>query len=246
MTDTRNDKGSVSNLISAYRGRQNRADNLLPFFWIGIMLLVVGAGYLIYRFLLPSTPLQALNGTQTATPTETVIPSSPTVTVLAATATELQDQTGTPVPSEIVAAASVITYTVQQGDTLASIAERYGVGLPTLQALNPLVTPELLNVGDQLSIPAQGKGLATVTPMSAAPQTIVEYQVAAGDTLVAIAERYGSTIEAIVRENNLESPDEIQEGQTLKIPVEAGTSPAATPGKPSSTPEMTTTPTPES
>lgn len=245
MTDPKNDKGSVSYVISAYRRRQERAEKMLPFYWIGVMLLVVGVGYLIYRFLLPNPPLQDQNSPQPLAFTETTIESTPTATTPAPTATELQDQTETPVPSVMPAAASVITYTVQQGDTLVSIAGRFGVGLPTLAVLNPLVTPEFLNVGDQLSIPAQGDGLSTVTPTSPGLQTIIEYRVVAGDTLAAIAERFGSTIEDIVWENNLESPDQIREGQTLRIPVEAGASSTGTPGQPSPTSEMIKTPTPE-
>lgn len=242
MMEPRQDKGSVTNVISAYRRRQERAEKMLPFYWIGLMLLVVGAGYLILRFLLPASPLQALNSTQTPTPTETAVQSTPTTTTPAPTATGLQDRTGTTLPSETPAAASVITYTVQQGDTLVSIAGQFGVGLPTLAALNPLVTPEYLNVGDQISLPAQGEGLATVTPTSPGLQTILEYQVATGDTLAAIAARFESTIEAIVRENSLESPDQIREGQTLRIPVKTGASLSATPGQPNSTTGMTTTP----
>ena len=49
-------------------------------------------------------------------------------------------------------------------------------------------------------------------------QTTVENQVAAGDTLAAIATHFGSTIVSIVQENNLESPDQIREGQTKRDP----------------------------
>ncbi len=246
MTDLKNEKGSASYVISAYRRRQERAEKMLPFYWIGIVLLVAGAGYLIYRFLLPDSPLQALNSAQTPTPTETAIQSTPTATTPAPTATEPLNQTETPLPSETPSSASVITYTVQQGDTLVSIAGQFDVGLPTLVALNPLVTPEFLNVGDELSIPVQGEALFTVTPTSSGFKTIIEYRVAAGDTLAAIAARFGSTIEAIVLENNLESPDQIREGQTLRIPAEAGTSSPVVSGQPGSTYGITTTPTPES
>lgn len=243
MTDPRYDKGSAPKVISAYRRRQERVGMLLPFLWIGAMLFVVGAGYLIYRFLLPQAPLAAGEGTHTPTASETVAPGTPMATSPAPTASEPVDLAGTPVPTE--AASTIITYTIQEGDTLAGIAAWYGVGLPTIAALNPLVTPEFLNVGDQLSIPVPGESGSTVTPTSAGPQEIVEYQVQSGDTLAAIAIQFGSTIEAIVQENNLESPDQIQEGQTLRIPVESGAAPSATPGEPGSTSEITSTPSPE-
>ena len=237
MSKSRNDSGSIDVILS-YRRRQQWSERLLPFVWIGVMLLMLGIGYLVYRFRPSNTPLQALNETQTLSPT--VTQSTPLATTPAPVMIETLNQTGTPVPSAAPAATVIITYIVQEGDTLAGIGERYGVGLPTLEALNPLVTPEFLIVGDTLSIPAQGEGPTTVP----GAQTIIEYQVAAGDTLAVIAERFGSTVQAIVQENSLESPDQIQVGQTLRIPVEGGASPATTPAQPVTTPELTPTPLP--
>jgi LysM repeat protein len=242
MTENKNDKRSINEVISAYRKRQARGERLMPVVWIVVMLLVVGGGYLIYRLTMPpgEAPL-ALKTAGTPTPAETVAQNTPTATTPAPTASETPGQTEMPLASAEPAAAGVISYTVQQGDTLVGIASQFGVGLPTLSALNPLVTPEYLNVGDQLSVPAPAG--APASPTSAAPgsQRIVEYQVKAGDTLAAIAANFGSTIDAIVQENNLESPDQIFVGQTLRIPIAAGGSPAATPIPSSATPTVTAT-----
>jgi LysM repeat protein len=242
MAENENDKRSINEVISAYRKRQARGERLMPVVWIVVMLLVVGGGYLIYRLTMPpeETPL-ALQTAGTTTPAETVAQSTPTATTPAPTASETPGQTEMPLASQIPTAASVISYTVQQGDTLAGIASQFGVGLPTLSALNPLVTPEFLYVGDQLLVPAPG-GVSASPTLEPGEQTILEYQVKSGDTLAAIAANFGSTIEAIVRENNLESPDQIFVGQTLRIPVAAGASPAATPIPSSATPTVTATP----
>lgn len=56
----------------------------------------------------------------------------------------------------------VVTYTVQPNDTLAEIAKRYGVDLNTLLEMNPIADPNLLEVGQVLSIPPPG-------PMPAGP-----------------------------------------------------------------------------
>jgi|GEM_PF-1053721 len=241
MTDNENGKRSINEVISAYRKRQARGERLMPVVWIVVMLLVVGGGYLIYRLTMPpdETPL-ALQSTGKPTPAETIAQNTPTATTPAPTASETPDQTEMPLASAEPAAAGVISYTVQQGDTLAGIASQFGVGLPTLSALNPLVTPEFLIVGDQLSVPAPAGASASSTP-EPGEQTIVEYQVKSGDTLAGITASFGSTIEAIVRENNLESPDQIFVGQTLRIPVAAGASPAATPIPSSATPTVTAT-----
>ena len=47
---------------------------------------------------------------------------------------------------------------------------------------------------------------------------IPSYTVKAGDTLWAIAHRFGSTVAAIVAENHLTNPDLIYPGQVLRIP----------------------------
>lgn len=50
------------------------------------------------------------------------------------------------------------------------------------------------------------------------PVASTTYTVQAGDTLSAIARRFGTTVEAIVAANNLTDPDLIQVGQELVIP----------------------------
>ena len=54
----------------------------------------------------------------------------------------------------------------------------------------------------------------TPTP-APAPQT---YTVVEGDTLAAIAQRFGTTVEALQDANGIEDPDEIIIGQVLVIP----------------------------
>jgi LysM repeat protein len=221
------DKRSTPSMLAAYRKRQARAERILLIFWIGVMLLVLGAGYLIYRFLKPnSSPQQAITGTGTSGLTETLTPSASPATTPTPLPSQLPDQTQAPATSEILPTASIITYTVKEGETLTGIAAGFGINLPTLIALNPSITPEFLNVGDQLNLPNQGTSL-TPTPTYTGPQTTIEYRVAAGDTLAGIASRFGSSIDAIVRENSLASPDQIQEGQTLRIPVAGTPSPTA-------------------
>lgn len=52
---------------------------------------------------------------------------------------------------------------------------------------------------------------------------VITYRVAAGDTLTEIAQRYGTTVNALVSANKIKDPDLIQIGQRLTIPVNSTT-----------------------
>jgi cell wall-associated NlpC family hydrolase len=78
-----------------------------------------------------------------------------------------------PLVSLIVAASAqrTITYTVQPGDSLYTIAHKHGLRLPELLEVNNLRNPHALQVGDQIKIPVKGKaaGTAQRTAQSTAP-----------------------------------------------------------------------------
>lgn len=67
--------------------------------------------------------------------------------------------------------------------------------------------------------------LPTLAPMRAAiAAPTQDYIVKPGDTLLALATRFGTSVSAIMAENELADPDELQIGQVLKIPLSAGAS----------------------
>jgi len=83
---------------------------------------------------------------------------------------------------------------------------------------------------------------------SATPTTRdVTYKMEAGDTLLALASRFGSSVEAIMKRNNLSSPTELKIGQEIVIPTNstilATTTPTAT-ATPSATATASATPRP--
>jgi LysM repeat protein len=100
---------------------------------------------------------------------------------------------------------------VQRGDTLYSIARRFGTTYQVLAAVNGLSNPRLIYVGQRLIIP--GPGAPGPTPP---PQTV--YVVQRGDTLWSIALRFGTTPWAIAVANGLWNPNLIYLGQRLIIP----------------------------
>lgn len=76
-----------------------------------------------------------------------------------------------PLVSLIVAASAqrTITYTVQPGDSLYTIAHKHGLRLPDLLQVNHLRNPHALQVGDRIKIPLKSKATAQRTAQSAAP-----------------------------------------------------------------------------
>lgn len=98
------------------------------------------------------------------------------------------------------------TYTVQSGDTLYAIARRYGVTVDQILQSNPDITdPASIYPGQVINIPSPGGEV---------------YTVRAGDSLYAIARRYGVTVERILASNpQITNPAEIYPGQMIVIPT---------------------------
>jgi len=152
--------------------------------------------------------------TPTPSPTATVTPTP--------TATPTHTPTPTPTPQPI-------THTVKRGETLILIAEEYGTTVVAIMAANEGIDPQRLQVGQKLIIPGE-VGVPTLQPMAEA----ITYTVKAGDSLISIAEEYGTTVEAIVAANEIADPHMIRLGQELIIPL----------GSPTPTLTATSLPTP--
>ncbi len=120
--------------------------------------------------------------------------------------------------------ASVRYYTVQPGDTLGKIARAYGVSAAAISAANGIANPNVIWVGQRLVIPGAGSpasqpaGPAPAPTPKPAPAAPVVHVVQAGETLSQIAQRYGTTVAALVSANGLGSADLIRVGMRLTIP----------------------------
>jgi LysM repeat protein len=127
------------------------------------------------------------------------------------------------------------TYTVVAGDTLATIAAKYGVTQAALVQLNNLTDPNKLVLGQQLKIPA-GATAGAAAPTAAAGSSTAggtsTYVVQRGDTLGQIAQRHNTSVAELMRLNNITNPDRITVGQKLTVPGAAsrGQAPATTSG----------------
>jgi len=108
---------------------------------------------------------------------------------------------------------------VRRGETLSGIASRYGTRVSVLMNLNNLRSANRIWPGQQLHVPDGRGGGSSRSSRSAdalAPGAEVTYSVRRGDNLWSIANRYGTTVERIKRENNLRNST-LQPGQRLVL-----------------------------
>ena len=114
-------------------------------------------------------------------------------------------------------------YRVRRGDNITEIAQRFGVGVKDLLAVNHIRDRNRISVGQVLQLPG-GANTARTSPTGGASPGV--YTVRRGDTLDKISRRFGVTQDAIVALNGLRNRHQIRQGQTLFIP---GGGEAATP-----------------
>jgi murein DD-endopeptidase MepM/ murein hydrolase activator NlpD len=113
-------------------------------------------------------------------------------------------------------AGSAGTYTVRWGDTLGGVAHRFGVPLRSLLAANHLTDPNRVRQGQVLTIPSRGAP-EVVLPTRLVAYRTTAHRVAPGETLGAIAHRYGTSVRQIVARNGIRDPDRVREGTILQV-----------------------------
>lgn len=116
-------------------------------------------------------------------------------------------------------------YTVKAGDTLSTIASRYGVSVVRLKRANRL-SGDSLRIGDRLEIPTQ-------VTVAEAPKRVAQsrtHRVRSGESLYTIGKRYGVSVDRIKAANGLRR-NTIRVGQELVIPARSLGGAAASEGK---------------
>jgi membrane-bound lytic murein transglycosylase D len=100
-------------------------------------------------------------------------------------------------------------HTVASGETLGSIARKYGVTVKQLVEWNKLSNPDALKLGQKLKV--------GTTKSSSASSSSKTHTVSQGDTLGSIACKYGVTVKQLTEWNKLSNPDALKLGQKLKV-----------------------------
>ena len=106
--------------------------------------------------------------------------------------------------------ATAATITVQSGETLSDIADRYGVSTRQLMRQNGLRNADHVEAGSRLEVPGPR--------VSAGPG---RHRVQRGDTLDDIAARYRVSSRDLMLVNGLRDANHVELGQTLKLPSNA-------------------------
>jgi LysM repeat protein len=163
------------------------------------------------------TETSETEATEEAEPTLVAEPTNEP-TLPPATATEVPSPTA--LPTEVPTAAptptaepETFTYRVQQGDTLGSIAARFGTTSREIAALNNLPSSYVIKLGQNLRIPGTGPepvdAIGTIT-----------YRVRSGETLSLIALRHRTSTAAILQANaSIGSPQQLQAGALITVPI---------------------------
>lgn len=97
-------------------------------------------------------------------------------------------------------------YTVRSGDSIFSIASRYGVSSQSIIEANGLTNQDNLVIGQAIIVPSPGNTVYMILP---------------GDSLYTIARKYGITVESILSANpSITNPELIYAGEMIRIPIQ--------------------------
>lgn len=120
--------------------------------------------------------------------------------------------------SNQTATTNTVTHTVKVGDTLNKIAATYQTTVANLVKTNGISNPNLIIVGQTLTVGGTSSKTATSTSVSTTTNTTTgTYTVKSGDTVAKIAAAYGVSVSDIKSWNSLSNVNLILVGQTLSV-----------------------------
>jgi membrane-bound lytic murein transglycosylase D len=126
---------------------------------------------------------------------------------------------------ERIAVTKIVRHKVRRGETLSSIADRYGMSVQELRSLNGLSRKAVLKAGksikvqktstEQYASSSKSSSKSSSSKSSKKPKT---YKVQRGDTLSTIADKFGMSISQLRKANpSLRNSDNIRAGQQIRL-----------------------------
>ncbi|MDN7145669.1 LysM peptidoglycan-binding domain-containing protein [Liquorilactobacillus mali] len=134
-------------------------------------------------------------------------------------------------------ASASTTVKVNKNDTVWDLSQKYGVSIKSIETLNNINENSHLIIESQtLTIPDSDSTSDTADSSSTSSSATSTVSVAKGDSLWAIAQKYGTTVDSLRSLNGLASTETlIKPGQTLKVDGSADTSSSDTNNESSTT-----------
>ncbi|WP_300157641.1 LysM peptidoglycan-binding domain-containing protein [Solidesulfovibrio sp.] len=132
-------------------------------------------------------------------------------------------------PKPLAAASKPQRHRVNKGESMGSIAKKYGVSTKELMAANGMKTERRLTLGSWIVIPGGApQAVAKAGPVPAAPVQAQaqaapggSHRVQKGESVTGIAAKYGVSADALMAANGMRSGKDLRAGATLTIPGKA-------------------------
>lgn len=124
------------------------------------------------------------------------------------------------------------TVKVKNGDTIWGLSQKYGVTVNDLETSNQNVkkissTVDLIYAGQTLNLPGTSSAASSAASSSTAVPS--SYTVKSGDTLSAIASRFGISVDKLVSINGIKNSNLLVVGQQLKLTGNAASAASVAP-----------------
>lgn len=121
------------------------------------------------------------------------------------------------------------THVVVAGDTISAIAQKYGSSTSAVLAANGMSRSSIIYPGQRIALPGATATAPAPAPGAGGTGAAATHTVVSGDTISAIARRYGSTTDAVLASNGLSRTSIIYPGQKIALPAAAAPAVVATP-----------------
>jgi len=139
-------------------------------------------------------------------------------------------------PARTSSVKRIATHKVASGDSLGSIANKYGTSVSSLKKLNPGVKPTRLKIGQKIKVAGSERVAKKTQPTNIASSgkgngNVSIHKVARGENLGSIAQKYGTRVSKLKKMNPGLNPLRLKIGQKIKVSGRARVATKSTPAK---------------